>query len=94
MTESEIGDEMLAALLRERGYEVTKRDEEGLAEHVDGVAAKLDAIRQHPASPEEEEQEQPQPQRDPELAFAEAFRDALNQSRSPWIRLEGGRDAA
>jgi hypothetical protein len=88
MSEPEIGDEMLAALLRKRGYEVTKRDEPSLAEKVDDVAAKLDEIREAPHSPEEE-QEQAQPPRDPERAFAEGLRDAINQSRSRWYSLGG-----
>jgi hypothetical protein len=93
MSEPEIGDEMLAALLRERGYEVTKRDEPSLAEKVDDVAAKLDEIRVAPHSPEEE-QEQAQPPRDPEWAFAEGLRDALDRARSPWYSTSelGGDD--
>jgi hypothetical protein len=93
MSEPKIENEMLAGLLRERGYEVTKRDDPSLAEKVDGVAAKLDAIREHPASPEEE-REHPRPPRDPERAFAEGLLGALNQSRSPWYSLggEGGGD--
>jgi hypothetical protein len=88
----EIRDEVLVALLKERGYEVTKTDEPRLAEKVDAVGVKLDEVRGHPASPEEE-QEQPQPPRDPEQRFAEGLRDALNQSRSRWFSLgEGGGD--
>jgi hypothetical protein len=92
MSEPKIGDEMLAALLRERGYEVTKRDEPNLSDKVDAVAGKLDEIREHSASPEEE-QEQPQPPRDPEQAFGEALLGELNRSRSRWYVLgEGGDD--
>jgi hypothetical protein len=82
----------VAALLRERGYEVTKRDEQGLAENVDGVTAKLDAMRQRPASPEEVEQSQPP--RDPEHAFGEALLGELNRSRTRWYVLgeTGGDD--
>jgi broad-specificity NMP kinase len=97
MIESEIADEMLAALLRERGYRVEKQEEPSLAEKVDDVAAKLEEMREQSASLEEE-QEWPRPPRDPEQRFAEGLRDALNQSRSPWINTsdldEGGQDAA
>jgi hypothetical protein len=86
MSEPEIENEMLAGLLRERGYEVTKRDEPSLAEKVDGVAAKLDEMREQSASPEEE-QEQPQPPHDPEQRFAEGLRDELNRARSAWYSL-------
>ena len=88
MSEPEIGDEMLAALLRERGYEVTKRDEPNLSDKIDAVAGNLLEIREHPDSPEDE-QERPQPPRDPERAFAEGLRDALNKSRSRWYSLGG-----
>jgi hypothetical protein len=54
---------------------------------------RLEAAKRDLGEFDEVEPEPEQPQ-DPELAFAEAFRDALNQSRSPWIHLEGGRDAA
>jgi hypothetical protein len=80
----EIQDEVLIGVLKSRGYRVEKRDEQGLAEKVDDVAARLDEMREAPHSPEEG-QDQPQPPRDPERAFAEGLRDALNQSRSPWF---------
>jgi hypothetical protein len=93
MSESEIQDEMLAALLRERGYRVEKQEEPSLAEKVDDVAAKLEEMREQSASLEEE-QEQPQPPRDPEQRFAEGLRDELKRARSPWYSLRevGGGD--
>jgi hypothetical protein len=93
MSESEILDEMLVGMLRERGYRVEKDEEPpSLAEKVDDVAAKLDEMRGAPRSPEEK-QEQAEPPDDPEQAFAERLRDALNQSRSRWFSLgDGGGD--
>jgi hypothetical protein len=70
-------------------------DRERLVERLEAAKRELeefDGAQREPPDPEPpREPEQP---RDPELAFAETFRDALNQSRSPWIHLEGGRDAA
>jgi hypothetical protein len=93
MSESEIPDEMLVGMLRERGYEVTKRDEPNLSDKIDAVAGKLAEIREH-AAPPEEEQEQPRPPRDPEQRFAEGLRDELNRAQSPWFNLSevGGDD--
>jgi hypothetical protein len=75
-----MGDEDRAQLIER--LEAAKRDLE-----------EFDEVQPQP-QPEPEPELEPEPPRDPELAFAEAFRDALNQSRSPWIHLEGGRDAA
>jgi hypothetical protein len=89
----DIQDEVLIGVLKSRGYRVEKEEEPSLAEKVDEVAAKLDAMREAPHSPEEE-QEQPQPPRDPEERFAEGLRDGLNRARSPWYSTSalGGDD--
>jgi hypothetical protein len=82
----DIQDEVLIGVLKSRGYRVEKEEEPSLAEKVDDVAAKLDAMREAPHSPEKE-QEQPRPPRDPEQRFAEGLRDELNRARSPWFNL-------
>jgi hypothetical protein len=81
MSEPEIRDETLIALLKERGYRVEKQEDEGrsLAEKIDRIEAKL---TERSESPEEERQR-----------LAEALLGALNRSRTPWIE-PGGPDAA
>jgi hypothetical protein len=61
-----------------------------LIERLEAAKRELEELDEAEPEPDRE----PEAPRDPELAFAEAFRDALNRSRSPWIDFEGGRDAA
>jgi hypothetical protein len=91
MPEPEISDELLINMLRERGFEVSKPAEPDLAAKVDAIGEKLDEIREvttsgteraGPATPEEQR-----------LRFAEALRDRLNASTTPWF-TPGDDDAA
>jgi hypothetical protein len=57
-----------------------------LIERLEEAKSELEELR------EADEQQQQRPPQDPRLAFATAYRDALNRARSPWISLGGGDD--
>jgi hypothetical protein len=80
----EISDELLVDMLRERGYDVEKRQETDLAD----LAAKVDAVEQRIA----EASEAPARPEDPRVRFAEELRGRLNASMSKWY--EPGDDRA
>jgi hypothetical protein len=72
-------------LLSERGYEVTKRDDDSLSH----LGQRLQAV--------EDELRGLRERKDPETTFAEGYAKALDQSRSKWYSpgdREGGPDAA
>jgi hypothetical protein len=74
MTEPEVRDEALIALLRERGYEVTREPEDDLVQKVISLEGKIEEMRnQAPSSPEEERQR-----------CAEELLDTLNRSITKW----------
>jgi hypothetical protein len=87
MSESEIQDETLAALLRERGYTVEKPDE---AADIDALRARIDALEQQTGDSEEQES----PQDGGEHDLARRMLDQLNKSRTSWLSIGGGPDAA
>jgi hypothetical protein len=80
MTEPEISDGFLIDMLRERGYEVSRRGEPDLGDKIDAVGQKIDEMREAPSSPEDARQR-----------VAEGMLKTLNASRTPWF---GGDDAA
>jgi hypothetical protein len=58
-----------------------------LIERLDEAKRELEELEKPQAEQAEAEDVQ-----DPRLAFATAYRDALNQNRSPWISLDVGGD--
>jgi hypothetical protein len=64
-----------------------------LIERLDEAKRELEELQEKEAP--QVEQAPAEDVQDPAVAFATAYRDALNASRSPWISLEvGGDDAA
>jgi hypothetical protein len=64
-----------------------------LIERLDEAKRELEELQEKEKP--QAEQAEVEDVRDPKVAFATAYRDALNASRSPWISLEtGGDDAA
>jgi hypothetical protein len=83
MADSEkISTGFLVDMLNERGYDVVKRGEPDLSDKVSEIGAKLDQMRETPATPA-----------DHERRMAEGMLKALNRSLTPWHE-PGGSDAA